>query len=123
MQEWLQIGSGSNTAESPSDDAESVTGPDSGDEDDRFNIEAPQVGSAEVLWMEVSLCVSLGQWNVYRKALPWHARITRFTTTLVLVQEQSRAQARLERGLGPFQLIRHNGMMVHCILYLHGHWQ
>ena len=64
MQEWLQIGPGSNAEDNPGDDADSVTDPDSGDEDNWFNIEAPQLGGAEVSEMEVSLCVSLGGWHL-----------------------------------------------------------
>jgi len=47
MQEWLQIGPSSNAAGNASDDAESVTDPDSGDEDNWFSVEAPQPGGAE----------------------------------------------------------------------------
>jgi hypothetical protein len=36
MQEWLQIGPGSDAAENPGDDADSVTDPDSGNEDNWF---------------------------------------------------------------------------------------
>jgi DNA ligase-4 len=60
MQEWLQIGPVSNAAESSGDDADSVTDPESGDEDNWFNIEAPQPGGAEVSGMEVSLRESWG---------------------------------------------------------------
>lgn len=60
MQEWLQIGPGSNAAEDPGDDADSVTDPDSGDEDNWFDVEAPQLGGAEVSGMEVKSLVSLG---------------------------------------------------------------
>lgn len=64
MQEWLQIGPGSNAEDNPGDDADSVTDPDSGDEDNWFNIEAPQLGGAEVSEMEASLCMSLGGWHL-----------------------------------------------------------
>jgi DNA ligase 4 len=64
MQEWLQIGPGSNAEDNPGDDADSVTDPDSGDEDNWFNIEASQLGGAEVSEMEVSLCMSLGGWHL-----------------------------------------------------------
>jgi DNA ligase-4 len=61
MQEWLKIGPGSDAAENPGDDADSVTDPDSGNEDDNwFSVEAPQLGGAGVSGMEVSLCVGLG---------------------------------------------------------------
>jgi len=59
MQEWLQIGPSSNAAGNASDDAESVTDPDSGDEDNWFTIEAPQPGGAEGEGMEVILCTRL----------------------------------------------------------------
>jgi DNA ligase-4 len=55
MHEWLKIGPGSNAAEDHGDDADSVTDPESGDEDNWFNVEAPQLGGAEVSRMEVSL--------------------------------------------------------------------
>jgi DNA ligase-4 len=60
MQEWLQIGPGSSAAGDPGDDADSVTDPDSGDEDNWFDVEAPQLGGAEVSGMEVKSLVSLG---------------------------------------------------------------
>jgi DNA ligase 4 len=59
MQEWLQIGPGSN-AEDHGDDADSVTDPDSGDEDNWFDVEARQLGGAEVSGMEVKSLMSLG---------------------------------------------------------------
>jgi len=46
MQDWLQIEPGSNLAENLRDDAESVTDPDSDNEDNWFNVEAPQLGGA-----------------------------------------------------------------------------
>ena len=60
MHEWLQIGPDSNAAEDHGDDADSVTDPESGDEDNWFNVEAPQLGGAEVSGMEVSLRESRG---------------------------------------------------------------
>ena len=62
MQEWLQIGPSSNVAGNASDDAESVTDPDSGDEDNWFSVEAPQPGGAEGEAMEVILCARL--WGI-----------------------------------------------------------
>ena len=55
MQDWLQIDPGSNVAENLRDDAESVTDPDSDNEDNWFNVEAPQLGSAPASETEVSL--------------------------------------------------------------------
>jgi hypothetical protein len=59
MQEWLQIGPVSDAAENPGDDADSVTDPDSGNEDNWFNVDAPQLGDTEASGIEVSLYVSL----------------------------------------------------------------
>jgi DNA ligase-4 len=67
MQEWLKIGPGSDAAENPGDGADSVTDPDSGNEDNWFNIEAPQLGGAEASGMEVGFCVSLGGWRLLGK--------------------------------------------------------
>ncbi len=55
MQDWLQVEPGSNVAESPRDDAESVTDPDSDNEDNCSSIEAPQLGGAQASETEVSL--------------------------------------------------------------------
>jgi len=55
MQDWLQIEPGSNVAENLRDDAESVTDPDSDNEDNWFNVEAPQLGGAQASETEVSL--------------------------------------------------------------------
>ncbi|KAN0115590.1 ATP dependent DNA ligase domain containing protein [Russula decolorans] len=46
MQDWLQVEPGSNVAENLRDDAESVTDPDSDNEDNWFSVEAPQLGGA-----------------------------------------------------------------------------
>jgi DNA ligase-4 len=56
MQDWLQIEPGSNVAENIHDDAESVTDPDSDNEDNWFNVnvEAPQLGGAPASETEVS---------------------------------------------------------------------
>jgi hypothetical protein len=60
MQEWLQIGPSSNAAGNASDDdAESVTDPDSGEEDNWFSVEVPQPGGTEEEKMEVILCLRL----------------------------------------------------------------
>jgi DNA ligase-4 len=56
MHEWLQIGPSSNVAGNANNDAESVTDPESGDEDNWFSVEAPQPGGAEREVMEVMLC-------------------------------------------------------------------
>jgi len=53
MQDWLQIEPGSNVAENFRDDAESVTDPDSDNEDNWFNVEAPQLGGAPASETEV----------------------------------------------------------------------
>jgi DNA ligase-4 len=55
MQDWLQIEPGSNVAENLRDDAESVTDPDSDNEDNWFSVEAPQLGGAPASETEVSL--------------------------------------------------------------------
>lgn len=55
MQDWLQIEPGSNVAENLRDDAESITDPDSDNEDNWFNVEAPQLGGAPASETEVSL--------------------------------------------------------------------
>jgi DNA ligase-4 len=55
MQDWLQIDPGSNVAENLRDDAESVTDPDSDNEDNWFNVEVPQLGGAPASETEVSL--------------------------------------------------------------------
>lgn len=55
MQDWLQVEPGSNVAENLRDDAESVTDPDSDNEDNWFNVEAPQLGGAPASETEVSL--------------------------------------------------------------------
>jgi DNA ligase-4 len=55
MQDWLQIDPGSNVAENLRDDAESVTDPDSDNEDNWFNVEALQLGGAPTSETEVSL--------------------------------------------------------------------
>lgn len=60
MQDWLQIGPGSHAAENAGDDADSVTDPDSGDEDNWFDVEAPQPRAAEASRVEVILCAGLG---------------------------------------------------------------
>jgi DNA ligase-4 len=60
MQEWLEIGPGPNAAASPDDDADSVTDPESGDEDNWFSIGAQQPGSAAVSEMEVIICHNFG---------------------------------------------------------------
>ncbi len=60
MQDWLQIGPASNDAENSDDDADSVTDPDSGAEDNWFSVKAPQPGGVEVSGTEVILCASLG---------------------------------------------------------------
>ena len=60
MHEWLQIGPGSSAAEDHGDDADSVTDPESGDEDNWFSVEAPQLGGEEASGMEVSLRESRG---------------------------------------------------------------
>jgi DNA ligase-4 len=54
MQDWLQVEPGSNVAESLHDDAESVTDPDSDNEDNWFSVEAPQLGGAPTSETEVS---------------------------------------------------------------------
>lgn len=59
MRDWLQIGPASNDAENLDDDADSVTDPDSGAEDNWFSIKAPQQGGAEVSGTEVILCARL----------------------------------------------------------------
>jgi DNA ligase-4 len=60
MQQWLQIGPSSNAAGNASDDdVESVTDPDSGEEDNWFSVEAPQPGGTEGEKMEVILCMRL----------------------------------------------------------------
>ena len=60
MQEWLQIGPSSTAAGNVSDDdAESVTDPDSGEEDNWFSVEAPQPDGAEGEKMEVIFCMRL----------------------------------------------------------------
>ena len=56
MKDWLQIDPDSNTAENPDDDAESVTDPESGEEDNWFSIEAQQPGGAAMTVTEVILC-------------------------------------------------------------------
>lgn len=56
MQDWLQIGPEPKTAENPHDDAESVTDPESGEEDNWFSIDAQQPGGAAVPVTEVMLC-------------------------------------------------------------------
>ena len=55
MQDWLQIEPGTDVAEHLRDDAESVTDPDSDNEDNWFNVEAPQLGGAPASETEVSL--------------------------------------------------------------------
>ena len=55
MQDWLQVEPGSNAAENLRDDAESVTDPDSDNEDNWFSVEAPQPGGAPASETEVSL--------------------------------------------------------------------
>jgi DNA ligase-4 len=55
MQDWLQVEPGSNVAESLRDDADSVTDPDSDNEDNWFSVEAPQLGGAQASETEVSL--------------------------------------------------------------------
>ena len=62
MREWLRIGPSSDAAGNASDNAESVTDPDSGDEDNWFSVEAPQPGGAEGEEMEVTLCTRL--WGI-----------------------------------------------------------
>jgi DNA ligase-4 len=54
MQDWLQVEPGSNVAENLRDDAESVTDPDSDNEDNWFSVEAPQLGGAPASETEVS---------------------------------------------------------------------
>ncbi|KAH9975651.1 ATP dependent DNA ligase domain-containing protein [Russula compacta] len=51
--DWLQIGPSSDAAEIPDDDVDSVTDPDSDNEDNWFTIEAPQAGGAELSRMEL----------------------------------------------------------------------
>ena len=58
MQDWLQIEPSSNVAENLRDDAESVTDPDSDNEDNWFNVEAPQLGGAPTSETEASLLIS-----------------------------------------------------------------
>jgi len=60
MQDWLLIEPGSNVADHLRDDAESVTDPDSDNEDNWFSVEAPQVGGAPASETEVILSMSLG---------------------------------------------------------------
>jgi DNA ligase 4 len=55
MQDWLQIEPGSNVAENLRDDAESVTDPDSDNEDNWFSVEAPRLGGPPASETEVSL--------------------------------------------------------------------
>ena len=55
MQDWLQVEPDSNVAENLHDDAESVTDPDSDNEDNWFSVEAPQLGGAPASETEVSL--------------------------------------------------------------------
>ncbi len=55
MQDWLQIEPGPNVAESPRDDTESVTDPDSDNEGNWFSVEAPRLGGAPASETEVSL--------------------------------------------------------------------
>jgi DNA ligase-4 len=59
MQDWLQIEPGSNIAENLRDDAESVTDPDSDNEDNWFSVEAPQLSGGPASETEVSLWMSL----------------------------------------------------------------
>ena len=54
MQDWLQVKPGSSVAENLDDDAESVTDPDSDNEDNWFSVEAPQLGGAPTSETEVS---------------------------------------------------------------------
>lgn len=56
MQDWLQIEPGSK--ETLHDDAESVTDPDSDNEDNWFNVDAPQLGGAPASETEVNLMES-----------------------------------------------------------------
>ena len=57
MQDWLQIDPSFNVAGNLRDDAESqsVTDPDSDNEDNWFSVEAPQLGGAQASETEVSL--------------------------------------------------------------------
>ena len=55
MQDWLQVEPGSNVVENLRDDAESVTDPDSDNEDNWFSVEAPQLGGAPASETEVGL--------------------------------------------------------------------
>ncbi len=55
MQDWLQIEPDSNVPGNLRDDAESVTDPDSDNEDNWFNVEAPQLVDAEASETEVRL--------------------------------------------------------------------
>ncbi len=59
MQDWLQIEPDSNVPGNLRDDAESVTDPDSDNEDNWFNVEAPQLVDAEASETEVRLWMSL----------------------------------------------------------------
>jgi len=55
MQDWLQIKPGADASENDHDDADSATDPDSDNEDNWFNVEAPQSGSGQVSGMEVDV--------------------------------------------------------------------
>lgn len=55
MQDWLQVEPGSNVVENLHDDAESVTDPDSDNEDSWFSVEVPRLDGAPTSETEVSL--------------------------------------------------------------------
>ena len=59
MQDWLQVEPGSDVAENLRDNTESVTDPDSDNEDNWFSVEAPQLGGAPASETEVSFWTSL----------------------------------------------------------------
>ena len=70
MQDWLQIEPGSNIAGNIRDDAESVTDPESDNEDNWFNVEAPQLGGPPASETEVSLNEFLGRWHLLKNTSP-----------------------------------------------------
>jgi len=59
MGDWLRIEPDSKATENPDDDLDSVTDPDSDNEDNWFNIEAPQEEDVNAAGGEVRLRVSL----------------------------------------------------------------